>query len=49
MGKVKDSLYELGEFERTWDRLGMWQKVEFLKEIKKANIKINDFAKKKMK
>lgn len=48
MGKVKDTLYELGEFERVWEKLGMWQKVEFLKAVRNANIKIQDFEKKKI-
>lgn len=47
MGKVKDSLYELGEFESVWEKLGMWQKIDFLKEVKKADINIKDFEKKK--
>lgn len=47
MGKIKTNLYELGEFETTWEKLGIYQKIEFLKEVKKANIKIKDFAKKK--
>ena len=47
MGKIKTNLYELGEFERIWETLGMWQKIAFLQDIKKANIDIKDFAKKK--
>lgn len=47
MGKVKDNLYELGEFENQWEKLGMWQKIEFLKAIKQADIKIQDFEKRK--
>ena len=47
MGKVKDTLYELGEFESQWEKLGMWQKIEFLKAIKQADIKIKDFEKRK--
>lgn len=47
MGKVKSELYELGEFERIWESMGMWPKIAFLQEIKKANIRINDFEKKK--